>query len=178
MIAEHPTDALLEQFMRGELTGANQRLVVRHLVAGCDHCRSITGRLWALGNEAVLPRLDGVAAPRRQSPEEQRAASEMALIQRRHELLRAGLGAEVARISFELALRYRQEERAEDLAALAGDVMPILSAGGLTGSVAGALLVFRRQAETNTVSVEFLREAVRLAGSASGGHIPGGPPAR
>ena len=64
------------------------------------------------------------------------------------------------------------------LAALAGDVMPILSAGGLTGSVAGALLVFRRQAETNTVSVEFLREAVRLAESASGGHIQGSPPAR
>lgn len=175
MTMEHPTDLLLEQFMRCELTGASRRLVVRHLVAGCDRCRETTGRLWALGNEVVVPQPRVVApAPRRLSPEEQRAASEVALMQRRHEMLRAGLGTEVARLSFELALRYRQEEREEELAALAGDVVPILSVGELSGSVAAALLVFRRLAETNSASEEFLREAVRLASPVTGGHTGGG----
>jgi hypothetical protein len=161
--------------MRGELEGLERRRVVRHLIRGCDYCREITRRLWAFGTvQQALPHPRGGAERSRASVAG--PPGEVALIQQRHEMLRAGLGSEAARLSFELALLYRQQDRAEDLAALAGDVVPILSTGEMSRTVAAALLVFRRLAETNSASSEFLREAVRLASpeAASTGRNAGG----
>ena len=49
---DHPDTALLERFVRGELSGSSGRAecrrIVRHLLAGCLQCSRITGRLWTL----------------------------------------------------------------------------------------------------------------------------------
>ena len=42
----HPTERALRHFVSGELEAGATRHVVRHLLAGCDECREITGRLW------------------------------------------------------------------------------------------------------------------------------------
>jgi len=50
----HPDTALLEGFLRGELTAAETRTVVRHLLTGCPHCVKVTGRVWPPGSK--IPR--------------------------------------------------------------------------------------------------------------------------
>lgn len=47
---EHPDPRLLERFMRAEAGGMERRNVVRHLLARCPRCVSVTQRLWSLGN--------------------------------------------------------------------------------------------------------------------------------
>lgn len=47
---DHPDFRLLESFMRGELSGAACRTIVRHLMAGCPQCVQITRRFWGLGD--------------------------------------------------------------------------------------------------------------------------------
>jgi hypothetical protein len=51
---EHPDPHLLERFMRNETGGEELLQVVRHLLAGCARCGTVTRRLWDLG-EARLP---------------------------------------------------------------------------------------------------------------------------
>lgn len=59
MAEQHPDLRLLERFMRNELQGQERRTVVRHLLAGCPQCVSVTRQLWSLadGRPAVLPDL-------------------------------------------------------------------------------------------------------------------------
>jgi hypothetical protein len=157
MDGDHPTPSLLEQFMRCTLAGDERRRVVRHLVAGCERCSEITRKLWALSAEKLrpLPALPAVA--------EAPVDLEAAFSRRLRELLEAGRGGQAALASFELARMYQDSNRTEDLAALAGGVLPILRTGQVSRTVGAALLVFKRQAETGSASPEFLQEAVRLA---------------
>jgi len=46
----HPDPALLEGLLRGELSAAECRTVVRHLLTGCPRCARITSECWSLGN--------------------------------------------------------------------------------------------------------------------------------
>jgi len=158
MDGDHPTPSLLEQFMRCTLVGDERRRVVRHLVAGCGRCSEITRKLWALGAETLRPLPAATEVP---------VDLEAALYRRRRELLEAGRGGQAAVASFELARLYRHGDRTEDLAALAGDVLPILRTGQVSRTVGAALLVFKRLVETGSASPEFLLEAVRLASPAS-----------
>lgn len=45
---EHPTPALLLRFLRGEAGLAEQRALVRHLLAGCPECLAVTRPVWEL----------------------------------------------------------------------------------------------------------------------------------
>ena len=45
----HPHPIQLERFMRGELSRAEARPVVRHLLSRCPACLPVTRRLWFLG---------------------------------------------------------------------------------------------------------------------------------
>jgi hypothetical protein len=47
----HPATALLEGFLRGELSAAECRTVVRHLLTGCPRCVKVTGRCWPPGSK-------------------------------------------------------------------------------------------------------------------------------
>jgi len=50
----HPDSELLERFLRGKLKPAERRRVVRHLLAGCERCRTLAGQLWAGAAERPL----------------------------------------------------------------------------------------------------------------------------
>lgn len=51
--ARHPERDRLEALMRGALPRAEAQAVIRHLLAGCESCRQITGRLWRLSDEPL-----------------------------------------------------------------------------------------------------------------------------
>ena len=51
---QHPGTHLLEGLLRGELSAAECRLVVRHLLTGCPRCVQVAGHGWPLGSK--LPR--------------------------------------------------------------------------------------------------------------------------
>lgn len=67
MPENHPTHELLEQFMLGELSAAENRNVVRHLLSGCQDCRRVTSR--------YLPTSEGGIAPVHDSPWEDTSAN-------------------------------------------------------------------------------------------------------
>lgn len=46
----HPAQSQLERFLRGELTRAEARQVVRHLLTGCPSCVAVARRVWRLGD--------------------------------------------------------------------------------------------------------------------------------
>lgn len=48
----HPPERQLERFMRGELERQERHAIVRHLLAGCQRCITVTSRLWSLGDPA------------------------------------------------------------------------------------------------------------------------------
>lgn len=48
--AFHPAESDLERFMRGDLTRAEVRQVVRHLLTGCPSCVAVTRAVWRLGD--------------------------------------------------------------------------------------------------------------------------------
>jgi tetratricopeptide (TPR) repeat protein len=48
MAAEHPEPRSLELFMRDEVSAAERRRIVRHLLTGCPDCLEKTRRLWPL----------------------------------------------------------------------------------------------------------------------------------
>lgn len=48
--AFHPTESDLERFLRGDLTRAENRRVVRHLLTGCPSCVAVTRAVWRLGD--------------------------------------------------------------------------------------------------------------------------------
>ena len=48
---QHPDTSLLEGLLRGELSAAECRTVVRHLLTGCPRCVAITGHCWPLGSK-------------------------------------------------------------------------------------------------------------------------------
>lgn len=66
----HPGQDCLERFFRRELSRAERRTVVRHLLTGCPTCLQVTRRLWSLG-EPPKPRIrlvPAVAQPRHDEP--------------------------------------------------------------------------------------------------------------
>ncbi|MEO6193888.1 MAG: hypothetical protein ABIS20_12820 [Thermoanaerobaculia bacterium] len=54
MPAAHPEAEQVERFLRGELTPAEVRAVVRHLLTRCPRCAEVAGRLWKLGDPVPL----------------------------------------------------------------------------------------------------------------------------
>src|SRR5215208_160782 len=48
---EHPDPGLLARFLRGDLTSAERRGVVRHLLTGCPRCTEVTRPLFALADD-------------------------------------------------------------------------------------------------------------------------------
>lgn len=51
---DHPDTSLLEGLLRGELSAAECRTVVRHLLTGCPSCVQVTRHGWPLGSK--IPR--------------------------------------------------------------------------------------------------------------------------
>jgi hypothetical protein len=51
----HPAPEDLHRLMRGELAGAEARIVVRHLLRGCPACTRETRTLWGFGEEPTHP---------------------------------------------------------------------------------------------------------------------------
>jgi len=53
----HPSEAVLVRFMRGELPSREAAPVVRHLLRGCGRCSAVTRELWRLGDKVPPPGL-------------------------------------------------------------------------------------------------------------------------
>ena len=51
----HPSEAVLVRFMRGELPSREAAPVVRHLLRGCGRCLAVTREVWRLGDEVPKP---------------------------------------------------------------------------------------------------------------------------
>jgi hypothetical protein len=49
MPEHHPDPALLERFLRNDASAGERRWIVRHLLAGCARCATVTRRVWNLG---------------------------------------------------------------------------------------------------------------------------------
>ena len=60
----HPSPAILERFMRDELAEGERQAVTRHLLAGCEKCRSITARLWNHGGRETISLIEMLASPK------------------------------------------------------------------------------------------------------------------
>ncbi len=71
----HPSPATLERFMRSELEQAEHQAVVRHLLAGCERCRSITARLWNHGARETISLIEMLASPKTLARHRRRARS-------------------------------------------------------------------------------------------------------
>jgi hypothetical protein len=72
---EHPSIEHLDGFMRGELTAAERRRIVRHLLTGCADCKRVTGHLWSLGEPAFAEILAHPRAERAASPDREPAGA-------------------------------------------------------------------------------------------------------
>lgn len=103
----------------------------------------MTRRLWRLGDSRLRP-----------TPSS--AGAEAALLEARRGFLLAGLGTEAAAVQLDLALLYQREGRAHEVRRLAGELFPILRAGGLRQGAAVALLFFRDLVETGRATPEGL----------------------
>jgi tetratricopeptide (TPR) repeat protein len=57
---QHPPPGLLERFMRNEAEPAERRWIVRHLIAGCARCLTVTRKLWSLGDAPDVAVDDGI----------------------------------------------------------------------------------------------------------------------
>src|SRR5215813_10231741 len=51
---EHPDPELLEGLMRNELSAAERRRLIRHLLTGCPRCVKVTRRCWMLGSRLLI----------------------------------------------------------------------------------------------------------------------------
>jgi hypothetical protein len=72
----HPSLADLERFMHCELEDAElQQAIVRHLLAGCEKCRAITGRLWNHGAREPISLVEMLASPKTLARHRRRAKS-------------------------------------------------------------------------------------------------------
>jgi hypothetical protein len=71
----HPSLADLERFMRCELEAAEHQAIVRHLMAGCEKCRSITARLWNPGGRETISLIEMLASPKTLARHRRRARS-------------------------------------------------------------------------------------------------------
>lgn len=192
MAEQHPDLRLLERFMRNELQGQERRTVVRHLLAGCPQCVSVTRQIWSLadGRPGAQPDLSDRKRLLDQARREGNAAvalgqsepTESALLEAWRGFVEHGLGAEAAAAVLELALLYKRQGRSSDLHRIAGEELrPIFFARDIPNHAAAALLVFRRIVETEHANERFLFEIARfLAGpprvSRQGGTDPGRPP--
>jgi tetratricopeptide (TPR) repeat protein len=91
--------------------------------------------------------------------------AEAAFLQARAGFLALGQGREAALVSLDLALLYLGHRRWSELRRLAGEIYPIFAARDMQREALMALLVFRRAAESESASVELLKELARyLAG--------------
>jgi len=50
----HPRPQELVQFLRGELGGADNRRIVRHLLAGCSTCVAVTGPVFRFAEDPLV----------------------------------------------------------------------------------------------------------------------------
>jgi hypothetical protein len=153
MPEDHPDPQILESFMRDEATRDENRVIVRHLLAGCGECLQVTRRLWSLGETRLAdgPRraafaLHGLAQHLAEAGRGEEA--EAAFLAARQRFLLAGLGGEAAAVLLDLALLYQREGRTLEVRRLAGELFPILRTGGLRQGAAVALLFFRDLVET------------------------------
>lgn len=94
-VSQHPDPSLLVRFMKGNLPRDEARLVVRHLLTGCNECRQVTGAWWpkdlvrAPGSRKVVA-IDGrdrSAGPRHQDYEPMFSRVAAMLAQREQEFV-------------------------------------------------------------------------------------------
>jgi len=105
--------------------------------------------------------------------------AEAALLAARSSLLAAGRGRDAALASLDLALLYLRDRRGDELRRLAGELYPVFAACDMRHEALMALLVFRRAAESATISVELVVELARyLAGFRIRARSPAQPPPR
>jgi hypothetical protein len=50
----HPSPQELVQFLRGELSGADNRRIVRHLLAGCSTCVAVTAPVFRFAEDPLV----------------------------------------------------------------------------------------------------------------------------
>jgi tetratricopeptide (TPR) repeat protein len=62
--AQHPPPELLERFLRNDTEAAENRKVVRHLLAGCPECQKVTRALWVLGEDEIRQLRQKLVRPR------------------------------------------------------------------------------------------------------------------
>src|SRR5262245_9590620 len=46
----HPSRAVLERFVQGNLSPGDTSRVLQHLLPGCTRCNAVTSAMWTLGN--------------------------------------------------------------------------------------------------------------------------------
>jgi hypothetical protein len=81
----HPPHQTLERFVLGELSRAERREVVRHLLTDCRSCVAVTAPLWSCGAQPRQPR-----APQFEChPIEERVSAMAAMVSAAQELLLA-----------------------------------------------------------------------------------------
>ncbi len=129
-----------------------------------ERLRPLGDRLGAAGR-ARLDWLTAKVALALESP----AEAEAAFLAARDGFLGLAHGREAALVSFDLARLYLRDRRAAELRGLAGGLYPIFAARDLPREALMALVVFRRAAESATVTAELLAELER--------YLHGFPPA-
>ena len=95
--------------------------------------------------------------------------AEAAFLDARRGFLLAGLGAEAAVVLLDHALLYQREDRVQEVRRLAGELFPILRAGGLRQGAAVALLWFRDLVETGRATPAGLGAVAGYLGASSTG---------
>ncbi len=159
----------------------------RLLAAGLDRLTDLAATL-GRGEEAArhLVRLRRLAARRPEMAEasgprqrwlagkiavaaERPAEAEAAFLEAGAGLLALGRGRDAALAALDLAVLYLRAGRWGELQRLAGEIYPVFTARDMQREALMSLLVFRRAAESETVSVELLVEIARyLTGFAPG----------
>src|SRR6185295_3223426 len=139
----HPSPATLERLMRCELEQAEHQAVVRHLLAGCERCRSITARLWNHGARETISLIEMLAGPKTLARHRRRGRS------KKWDPRMSAAVAPLERVARELLREYTQElegllDRLEILCAglhriLAGDPEGLSSAEQLQAAIACVL---------------------------------------
>jgi tetratricopeptide (TPR) repeat protein len=90
------------------------------------------------------------------------AEAETALIQVRQVYLKRELGYDAALVSLDLAAVYLQQGEPAKVKALAQEIYPLFMAQGVEREALAALLVFRRAAEEEALTVEFVKSLSKV----------------
>ncbi|REJ83419.1 MAG: hypothetical protein DWQ36_24210 [Acidobacteria bacterium] len=113
------------------------------------------------GNRLNRLRLRGVEAKLCESLG-QYAAAERAYLEARNGFFSADMAPEAAMTSLELAIFYMRHRRSGDARRVAEQTLPILQLAGLENEAVAAMLVFREATLRNRLSLELLRETLRV----------------